>query len=112
MFSTLDIKDSCFFGRDKAAIQESLAPVQLALLVWDPQEGEPEIFPYSLELPFLETAIAGGRGSIPSGEVPPSGAGAQHPENTIDGFPVVGSRPASLLGQWEQWSNQLPLVVS
>jgi hypothetical protein len=62
MFSTLDIQHSCFFSWYEAAIQESPAPVQLALLVQHPQEGEPDLLPDPLVLPFLETTMAGGRG--------------------------------------------------
>jgi hypothetical protein len=53
-----------FFSGDKAAIQESLAPVQLALLVQDPQEGEPDPLPHLLVLPFLETTMTGGPAAI------------------------------------------------
>jgi hypothetical protein len=76
----------------KAAIQKSLAPVQLLLGIQGTQELQPDPFPDSLALPFLETTMAGGRGSIPPEEATPLGTGAQHPEDAIDGFPVVGSR--------------------
>jgi hypothetical protein len=77
-----------------------LAPVQLALLVQDPQEGEPYLLLYSLLSPLL-----GGGGSErnakPPGEVSPPGAEVQDPENTIERALLVSPRAAPLFG-WGQ----------
>src|ERR671918_1552531 len=56
--------------------------------------------------------MAGRGATVLAWQVPPAGTGAQHPEDAIEGAPVVGPGAATLLGGWQQWRNQFPLVVS
>jgi hypothetical protein len=87
------------FSRYKAAVQESLAPVQLTLLVQGTQKGEPEMLPHPLVLPLLEAAVASCGTAILPGEVSAPGAGAQDPQNAVDGAAVVSPRSAPQFGR-------------
>jgi hypothetical protein len=56
--------------------------------------------------------VAGGPAAVLWWQVLPASAGAKHPQDTIQGTPVIGSGSTSAFMLREQRSNQPPLLVS